>query len=260
MDNKQIYELQDWEKLTHEHLKGKIEKVLSTIPQDVASIVDVGCGNGVITNVLTEKYDVTGVDRSRKSLSFVKTKKIEASCDQVPLPDKSFDMVFSSELLEHLEEDVFQRTISEFNRLSRKYLFITVPNDENPDKLMIRCPECGYIFNRPNHLRSFKKEDFQGLFKDFQLVTSFTDGKPVRYYNPAVLKLKRRFSPSSSWIPYYWINRSERQTICPRCEHGFVYPFRFHPMAFLCDVINVLISPRKPYWLFVLLKRKSSTT
>jgi SAM-dependent methyltransferase len=260
MDNKLIYEQHDWEKLTHEHLKGKIEKVLSMIPRDVVSIVDVGCGNGAITNVLAEKYDVTGVDRSQKSLSFVNTKKLEASCDQIPLTDQSFDMVFSSELLEHLEDDVFYKTIAEFDRLSKKYLFITVPNDENPGKLSIKCPKCGYIYNRPNHLRSFRKEDFRNLVDHFEMVTSIVFGEPVRYYQPALLTLKRRISPSSSWVPYLWIGRNDRKTICPRCENIFTYHYRFHPFAFLCDVINVLVSPKKPYWLFVLLKRKSPAT
>lgn len=258
MDNKLIYEQQDWEKLTHEHLKGKIEKVLSMIPVDVTSILDVGCGNGVITNVLAEKYEVTGVDRSQKSLSYVQTKKIEASCDQIPLADGSFDMVFSSELIEHLEEEVFRKTITEFDRLAKKYVFITVPNDENPDKLMIKCPKCGYIYNRPNHLRSFRTEDFARLFSNFELVNSFVYGFPVRYYSPSILKLKRRISPSSSWVPYYWINRNDRSTICPRCENRFTYHYRFHPLAFSCDMLNMLVSPKKPYWLFVLLKRIST--
>ncbi len=233
----------------------KIQQVMQSIPADVKTLIDIGCENGVITNELGKKYDVLGVDRSRKALEFVQTPKIEASCDAVPV-EGPFDMVFSSELLEHLPENVFNETIKEFKRLARKYIFITVPNGENPDKLSIKCPACSYIFNRPNHLRSFSVKDFERLFPEYRIIKWFDFGKKVRYYNPLLLKIKRKISPPISWIPYYWIPKEERNTICPRCEHAFYYSWRFHPMALAVDVFNVLVSPKKPYWLFVLMEKK----
>ncbi len=255
MDNKTIYEQHNWESLDTARLMPKIQKVLENIPADVHTIIDIGCGNGVITNELGKKYNVLGVDRSRRALEFVQTPKLEASCDAVPV-EGPYDMVFSSELLEHLPEQVFTDTIKEFKRLSGKYIFITVPNGENPNKLSIRCPSCGYIFNRPNHLRSFTVNDFERLFPEYRIVRSFAFGKRVRYYQPWLLNLKRKISPPVSWIPYYWIPREGRNTICPRCEHAFYYPWRFHMLAFAVDVANVLVSPKKPYWLFVLLEKK----
>lgn len=255
MDNAKVYELLDWEKLDHSKLKSKIDHLLKVIPSDVKTIIDIGCGNGTITNVLSEKYDITGVDRSQNALKYVKGKKIEASCDCVPEKDNSYDMVFSSELLEHLPEGVFQGTIAELNRLSKKYILITVPNGENPNKLMIKCPDCGYIFNRPNHLRSFRLDDFKRFFPEYSIEYSSTIGKKVRYYNPSIQQLKKKITPSSSWIPYYWIAKESRDTLCPKCEHSFHYGYKFHLIATLLDIINVVISPKKPYWLVVLLKK-----
>jgi len=256
MDSKTIYEKLDWSALKETHLKDKIEQVLKTIPDDVKTIVDIGCGNGVITNILAQNFKVTGVDRSKNALSFVKAKKIQASADNIPLPDYSFDMVFSSELLEHLENDVFSGTISEMKRLSKKYIFITVPNDENPDKLSLKCPECAYVYNSPNHLRSFKLQDFDRLFPEFKIISSFTFGKKVRYYNPLLLNIKKRISPASSWIPYYWMPKEKRKTTCPKCEYEFENPYRFNLFATGIDILNVIISPKKAYWLFVLMEKK----
>lgn len=257
MDNKIIYEQHNWEQLDTSRLAPKILKVLENIPADVRSIIDIGCGNGVITNELGKKYQVLGVDRSRRAIEFVNTPKLEASCDAIPV-EGPFDMVFSSELLEHLPDQVFYDTIKEFKRLAGKYIFITVPNGENPDKLSIRCPSCGYIFNRPNHLRSFRVQDFNKLFPEYTIIRSFTFGKKVRYYHPLLLNLKRKISPATAWIPYYWIPRTDRHAICPRCEHPFFCPWRFHPLAFAVDVANVLVSPKKPYWLFVLMEKKEA--
>lgn len=256
MDNKTIYEKYDWSALKESHLKEKIAKVIEMIPEDVKTIVDIGCGNGVITNVLGQNYDITGVDRSEHALSMVKTRKIKASADDIPLEDKSFDMVFSSELLEHLEDDTFRGAISEIKRLSKKYVFITVPNEENPDKLSIKCPACSYVYNSPNHLRRFKSGDFKSLFPEYNIISSLTFGTRVRYYSPALLKLKKQFSPASSWIPYYWMPEEKRKTVCPKCEHEFVNQYHFNPIATAIDIANVLISQKKPYWLFILMEKK----
>lgn len=256
MDNKIFYEEFDWDGFKEDTLKEKVKKVLEVIPDEVNSIVDVGCGNGIITNVLTQHYDVIAVDRSAKALSYVQARSVQSSADDIPLESESTDMVFSSEMLEHLEEDVLNGSIAEFKRISKKYIFITVPNDENPDKLSIECPKCNYIFNRPNHLRSFNKKSITGLFPEYEVLKSFTFGKKVRYYNPRILNIKKKYTPSTSWVPYYWISKNDRQAICPSCEHSFYYEYKFNPFAFTLDIVNVILSSKKPYWLFVLLKKK----
>lgn len=256
MDNPKLYEAFDWAQLNLEKVEQKARKILNIIPGDVKTLLDVGCGNGAITNVLNTKYDVTAIDRSEKALSYVKANKIVASSDDIPFPDQSFDMVFSSELLEHLEEETFQKTVEEFKRLTKKYIFISVPNGENPNKLAIKCPKCGYIYNRPNHLRSIKKEDLVHLFDGFKLVYHEEFGPKTRYYRPALLKMKIKLTPSDSWIPKYWIPEAQRKTFCPSCEHQFVIPYRFNLLSFGIDVFNVMVSPKKPYWQFALLEKK----
>ena len=256
MDNKNIYEKFDWASLKEEDLKDKILKVLEFIPEDVNTIVDVGCGNGAITNVISKQYEVTGVDRSKEALKHLQTKTVLASADNIPLSSAYCDLVFSSELLEHLDDDTFAKTIKELKRLTKKYIFITVPNDENPDKLSIRCPRCKFVYNRPNHLRSFKPKDFKILFPEYKILKTFAFGSKVRYYNPAILTVKKRITPASSWIPKYWIEKSKRKTFCPKCENEFIYPYRFNLIATGLDILNVILSPKKPYWLFVLMEKK----
>ena len=256
MDNINFYEQFDWSKLNKQALVPKIKKILELIPDDVFSIADIGCGNGIITNVLNRHYDVTAVDRSKKALSYVEGKSILASSGNIPLETGSFDMVFSSEMLEHIDEKTFQDTIKELKRLSKKYIFITVPNGENPAKLAIQCPKCGYIYNRPNHLRSFNVDTFKELFPEYKIVKTLAFGPKTRYYNPKLLNLKLRLTPSSSWIPYYWIPKDNRKTFCPRCEHSFEYKYKFNPVATFIDIVNVIISKKKPYWLFVLMEKK----
>ncbi len=255
MDNKKVYENFDWGEFKYKGLADKVKRIVDLIPDQVESIVDIGCGNGIITNILGQKYDVTAIDRSEHALSFVQTKKIKSSSDEIPIEDNSFDMVFSSELLEHLNDEVLAGTVAEIKRLTKKYIFITVPNDENPDKLSIKCPECKYVYNSPSHLRSFDIKKLQNLFSEYQLINNFTFGKNVRFYNNGLLKMKVKLAPSRSWIPYYWIPKEKRSTTCPSCEHSFYNDYGFNPIAFGIDIMNVLISPKKPYWLFAIFER-----
>ncbi|NOY51640.1 MAG: class I SAM-dependent methyltransferase [Chlorobi bacterium] len=257
MDNKNVYENFDWASFKYEDLKPKVEEILNAIPSDVESILDIGCGNGIITNVLGEKYNVTAVDRSKEALKFVETKKINASADKIPLTDNSFDMVFSSELLEHLPNNVLEGAITEIKRLSKKYIFITVPNAENPNKLLIKCPSCHYIFNSPNHLRSFNIKKLETLFDEYKLLKSFTFGKKVRYYNNLISIIKKNVTPSASWIPYFWVDKAKRNSTCPSCEHQFEYSYKFNVLTAALDTLNVLISPKKPYWLFAIFEKNN---
>jgi len=108
IDNSVYYELSNWGKSNLSiHLRTKSEKIFEFTPSDVKTIIDIGCGDGIIKNKLANKYEVTGVDRSANALKFVTTTKILSSSEKIDVPDKSFDMVFSSELLEHLEDKVF---------------------------------------------------------------------------------------------------------------------------------------------------------
>ena len=53
MDNEKLYENFDWSQLEQKTLFPKIKRILSLIN----TIIDVGCGNGIITNVLAYKYN-----------------------------------------------------------------------------------------------------------------------------------------------------------------------------------------------------------
>ncbi len=102
MDNKVLYEKFDWSKLKEKHLKEKRKKILDNIPSDVYSIIDVGCGNGVITNVLGKKYKATTIDRNKKAFEFIETKKDKANRDNFQLGEKAFNMIFSNKLFEYI--------------------------------------------------------------------------------------------------------------------------------------------------------------
>lgn len=255
------YEDFDWEGSHLKiRLKDKIHKILETIPDNVKTIIDIGCGNGVITNELGKRYDVTGVDRSVSALRYVDTKKILSSSEKINVPDESFDIVFSSELLEHLRDNVFYRTINEMKRITKNYIFLTVPNDETVEKDLIKCPNCGWIFNKVYHLRRLNIKKIKKYFTGYKVIRGYQYGAGKRGYNRHLLKIKHKYAHSSSWIPNYWTKNSSRKALCPKCETTFNYQYRFSLLGSLCDILNIFFSPHKPYWLFILLEKSTDAS
>lgn len=125
------------------------------VPSGVETILDVGCGDGAITNPLAERYAVVGVDSSEVALRHLRTEAVLADAAALPFEDGSFDLVLSSQLLEHLDDEQYGRALVEMRRVTRRFLLISVPYREDLRQRLIRCPRCGWRGHVWGHRRSF---------------------------------------------------------------------------------------------------------
>ncbi len=89
-----VYYNQDtfWNKdfLLIERDRIRLQHIVNIIPDDVKSIIDVGCGNGYILNFLNElkKYNrLVGVDLSSTDLTYVKSEKYLCDITSMPFID-----------------------------------------------------------------------------------------------------------------------------------------------------------------------------
>jgi len=154
----------------------RINEVIKSIPLDTKTILDVGCGNGSFVNKLADKFpdrfeSIIGLDSSIEALKHVKTEKVNEKINRISFEPKSFDLVSCLEVLEHLPQKDFYDGISEIQRISRKYLLITVPNDEILEDSLVLCQKCCCAFNPFYHVRSFCKETLSNLFINFKPIT-----------------------------------------------------------------------------------------
>jgi ubiquinone/menaquinone biosynthesis C-methylase UbiE len=256
MDNTEYYEKFDWEKANlNEKLKNKVECILNQIPARVKLILDVGCGDGAISNALNSKFEIIALDRSRNALKNVQAKKIISSAEALGVGDFSCDLVFSSEMIEHLTDSDFEKALSEMKRVSKKYVFLTFPVDENIEKELVECQRCGYRFNKIYHLRKLNLQIIKPYFTEYKIKNSFNFGKKIRRYNKFLGNIKHKYSPPNSWIPPRWTPDNRRSTMCPNCQYHFEIPYEFNLVATACDLLNILFSPKKPYQLFILFEK-----
>ena len=250
-----LYEIhEDWERFTlTPYLEQKNRLIGEMLPAGVRTILDVGCGNGLITNALTGRAWTVGLDWSRAALAFVKAPRVCASSSALPIRPGSFDVLLSSELLEHLDEESFRSTVAELAFTAPGHLLLSVPNAENIHGNELRCPACGRIFNASHHQRSLTAASLAALFPGYRLAATAVGGQPVRAYPLPLLRLRQRLGRRWFQVP------PRRIVMCPQCGNRDFPRTPHNPLSFLFDGLNRLISRRHPYWLFVLLERRMGT-
>lgn len=74
-----------------------------------------------------------------------------------PYPDGLFDVVIATEVIEHLLDSELDGMLAECHRLLTPggRVFFTTPNEEDYDASKVLCPECGCIFHRWQHVRTW---------------------------------------------------------------------------------------------------------
>jgi ubiquinone/menaquinone biosynthesis C-methylase UbiE len=151
---------------------------LASLIGTTKNTLNIGVGNGNFERLLENKrLTISSLDPSSRSIekirSFLRSggQAKVGRAESIPWPDKEFDIVVMSEVLEHLTAATLMTSLSEVARvLKYSGSFIgTVPADENLSINMVVCPKCGDRFHRWGHEQTFSKESlFAYLNTNFQ--------------------------------------------------------------------------------------------
>jgi SAM-dependent methyltransferase len=94
-------------------------------PREGDRIVDLGCAAGAITHYLsTFGCDVVGVDAEERAVEkarqlFPQLEFVVADVAALPFDDGSFDKAVAADLVEHLDDETFDRMLAELRRVLR---------------------------------------------------------------------------------------------------------------------------------------------
>lgn len=197
----------------------RVQTTIALLPTDVQSVLDAGCGNGVLTNLLTDIGFSVGIDRSYSALQWVKMPHIQGDITNLPFRNNSFDAVISTEVIEHLPINGFKKGLKEISRLARKYVVISVPYCEDLEAFRTTCPSCGNRFHRTYHMRSFDHEFMTTLFPSetglrlAQLNSIFpTKTARLNSLRHSMNNIKRQFGFEKQKFPIY--------ATCPQCGYA----------------------------------------
>lgn len=185
------------------------ETLKAWIPSDVETVLDAGCGNGHITNFLPPHLRVTGLDLSETALRNVRVPHIQGSVTALPFPDKSYDLVYCFDVIEHLSEQDFVRALHELQRVAKKYVLIAVPLNEDVESNFTQCADCGVRYHINGHLRAFTPESLNAIpsTEEFDCTAVFLSGDTT-------------VPPQNSLIDLYWelnVHPTLPHAQCPQC-------------------------------------------
>lgn len=148
------------------------------------NVLDVGCGDGGLLEVVKREAQYTGVDISPKQLAAfrhwlpVAKKKhvrlVRADITKLPFRDHSFDLAFACDVLEHVLEP--EEVLREIRRVVTKngFIIFSIPNERLLQ--LARLMTLRFPLRSPDHLFSL---DVGDVVKQFPKVISF-HGIPVR--------------------------------------------------------------------------------
>ncbi|HLG04124.1 MAG TPA: methyltransferase domain-containing protein [Bacteroidia bacterium] len=103
--------------------------ILKNIDPSAETLIDVGSGNGFLLRKIHERhpklkltgFDIKDTDENAEGIyNYVK-----GNIEQMPFPDKSFDIVTCSHTVEHLPK--LAQCLAELIRIARKQIFIVTP-------------------------------------------------------------------------------------------------------------------------------------
>jgi O-antigen biosynthesis protein len=130
-------------------------------------VLDIACGEGYGSAMLAEvAHYVVGVDISREAIAHATSKYNESnlefkigSCDEIPLPASSIDLVVSFETIEH--HDQHEQMLSEIKRILRPGGVLII---SSPDKYEYSVAP---NYSNPYHVRELYRHEFEELMAKY---------------------------------------------------------------------------------------------
>jgi ubiquinone/menaquinone biosynthesis C-methylase UbiE len=138
--------------------------------QSIGSLLDLSCGVGDLLAACRPRvrpdcllagvdYSAVSVEQARKRLAghAVPVELSHITGFPIPMAEARFDLVIMTEVVEHLDNDELTAALAECRRLlsPNGYVVITTPNNEDYDASKVCCPECGCVFHRWQHRRTW---------------------------------------------------------------------------------------------------------
>jgi len=180
-------------------------------PSGITSVLDVGCGDGKLTSRLQAPGapTIVGLDSSAEALSRLPFDSVLADAQAMPFPNGAFDLVMSTDTLEHMPDAEEANAWGELFRVAGKVVLVAVPFREELLDATARCANCGHPYHVNWHQRRYDIADLQQRAPTgWRVRATVLAGEPWSAMLPPETLLRRRaLGEWSGW----------ELALCPHC-------------------------------------------
>ncbi|WP_347507205.1 methyltransferase domain-containing protein [Pseudomonas anguilliseptica] len=183
-------------------------------PAGIGSVLDVGCGDGKLTSRLAAPgaLKIVGLDSSAEALSRLPFDSVLGDAQALPFPQAAFDLVMSTDTLEHMPAAEENAAWSELFRVAGKAVMVAVPFREELLDATARCADCGNSYHVNWHQRRYDIADLHRRAPaGWQVRATILAGEPWSAMLPPETHLRR--SALGEWSGW-------ELAICPHCGSG----------------------------------------
>ena len=182
-----------------------VELASRLMPKPTLRVLNVGIGDATLEQLAQARgWDVHALDPSREAVDRCTALGVNArvgNIEALPYSSDSFDVVFCSEVFEHLTSNELTTALPEISRIlvAKGHLIGTVPHAERLDDQRVICPHCGEIFHRWGHRQTFTRESLTATLSsvfevDRAQVHCFIDWAALNWRGKGVAAMQKAFA------------------------------------------------------------------
>ena len=143
--------------------------LMSLVPRGYATVLDAGSREGYYSALLAGYFDsVTALDLVMPTVKRDRVVCVQGDITKLDFPDRSFDVVFCTEVLEHVP--ALDQACREIMRVAKHAIVIGVPYKQDTRIARTTCQQCGRIAPPWGHVNSFDEARLERLFHPWKLL------------------------------------------------------------------------------------------
>ncbi len=241
-----------------EREQARIQNLMQLVPSDCATALEVGARDCYMTRLLARVVaHVTALDLEMPQITHDHVTPVAGDVTALQCNDDSFDLVVSTEVLEHIKPHLLESACREIARVARRFALIGVPYRQDTRVGRTKCRTCGERNPAWAHLNVFDERRLARLFRPLSIENTCYIGQN-----------RERTNVLSAWLmdmagnPYGTYHQDERCSHCgsrllPPADRNLIQKL-FTRAAFLLRRAQSPFVAVRPNWIHILFAKRCS--
>ena len=233
----------------------RIADLIALMPTSLLKGLDIGARDGYVSKLMTEHcQQVTALDLSLPEITHEQITCTQGNITKLDFSNDEFDMALCAEVLEHIPPNLLEQACQELTRVTKKWLIIGVPFNQDIRSGSTHCPSCGKTNPPWGHVNSFTENKLQTLFPQMKIEkTNFigTSNIQTNFISHSLMEFAGH--------PFGTYHQSED---CVHCGSIIEYTNQrtltqklATRVGFICNSIQNRFTSPQPAWIHILFKK-----